>query len=360
MRQRAFLELISRERTGPIAALLRACLRVCSWVYGLAVVVRLGVYRLRLLPQARAEKPVICVGNLTTGGTGKTPAVAYTVKAVQELELMPAIVSRGYKADDQGNDEMRVLAELCPGVKHFQNPIRSEGAEQAIRQGADVVVLDDGFSHLALARDLDIVLLDALNPFGYGRMLPRGLLREPIRSLRRARFCVFTRSDVATPQRLQDLEDTIRCKGFTGGIAHAAHVPVALRRLDAEENAAPTLLEGKTVAAFCGIGNPLGFRRTLESLGAQFTELGVLGLDDHQRYDEAALGREVMPFLRACKDEGAELAVCTQKDAVKIRQQAAALDPVLPLYELLVEFQVTRGEAELLEAIKAATRVQNT
>jgi tetraacyldisaccharide 4'-kinase len=358
MRQRAFLELISRKREGSLAAMLRALLLVCSWFYGLAIVLRLGVYRLGLLPRARVEKPVICVGNLTTGGTGKTPAVAYTVRAMQELDLVPAIVSRGYKADASGNDELRVLAELCPGVKHIQDAIRAAGAEQAIRQGADVVVLDDGFSHLPLARDLDIVLLDALNPFGYGRLLPRGLLREPIRSLRRASFCVFTRSDVATAQRLQDLEDTIRCKGFTGGIAHAAHVPVRLMRLDADEQAEPSLLKGKVVAAFCGIGNPLGFRRTLESLGAVLTPLGVLVLDDHQRYDHAALGREVEPFLRACKEQGAELAVCTQKDAVKFREQAGELDLALPLYELQVEFKVIKGEAELQAALASVVGAQ--
>jgi tetraacyldisaccharide 4'-kinase len=354
MRQREYFNLISRQRRGAVALLLRALLRVLSWWYALGVLLRLAAYRLRLLKPEQVDAPVICVGNLTTGGTGKTPAVAWVVNRLKEEGRKPGIVSRGYKSDATGNDELKVLGELCPDVPHVQDPIRPEGARKAITRGADVIVLDDGFSHLPLARDLDILLFDALNPFGFGRMLPRGLLREPIRSVRRAKFCVFTRADVAKPERLQDLEDTVRCKGFVGGIAHAAHVPVKLKRLDADGDEDPAWLEGKTVAAFCGLGHPLGFRRTLEHLGSKFTPLEVLQLDDHQDFSEPALRREVEPFVRACVDHGAEVAVCTQKDAVKFRHVAPELGLPVPLYELQVDFRIVKGEAELIEAIRNA------
>jgi tetraacyldisaccharide 4'-kinase len=356
VKQRDFIDLISGARRGPWAAFLRLWLWYASLWFWLAANLRLGLYRIGLLRGRKVSVPVICVGNLTTGGTGKTPAVAAVVKLLQSSGRKPAIVSRGYKAVDGANDEQRVLEELCPGVPQIQNPDRVAGAEAAIASGADCIVLDDGFSHLRLRRDLDVLLFDALNPFGFARMLPRGLLREPVRSVRRAGFAIFTRADVATPDRLRDLEDTIRCKGFVGEVAHAAHVPVKLVRMSDGVQLAPTELAGQVVAPFCGIGNPTGFQRTLEKLGAKISPVGVLRLDDHQQFDDQAFAGQIEPFLRGCKEAGATAAVCTQKDAVKIRDSAAAQGAALPIYELRVEFQFTRNGEALERAIAAATK----
>ncbi len=352
MSQRDFIDLISGQQRGAGAALKRAFLRLASWPFALGAVTRLGLYRCGLLRRHRAELPVICVGNLTTGGTGKTPAVAWVVQALQQAGRKPAIVSRGYKASASGNDEQRVLEELCPGVLHVQNPDRVQGAASAKQQGADVVVLDDGFSHVRLQRNLDILLFDALNPFGFGRMLPRGLLREPVRNVRRARFAIFTRADVATPQRLRDLEDTIRCKGFVGGIAHGAHMPTTLVDLATGRELPPTDLAGKIVAPFCGIGNPVGFQRTLEKLGAVICGLGVLRLDDHAQVAGREFERQVMPFLDAAKEQGAKVALCTQKDAVKLRANLPRTS--LPILELRVKFTILQGEDALKAALAAA------
>jgi tetraacyldisaccharide 4'-kinase len=329
-------------------------LRIASWFYGVGVVVRLGMYRIGLLASHSADVPVICIGNLTTGGTGKTPAVAWLARELRQMGRKPCIVSRGYKSNGGTNDELRVLAEICPGVPHIQDPDRVTGARRAVSEGADVVILDDGFSHVRLRRDLDILLLDSLNPFGFGRLLPRGLLREPIRNARRARFTVFSRADVARPERLHDLEDTLRCKGFFGGIAHAAHVPVELRRIGDGELLPPESLAGKTVAAFCGIGNPRGFQRTIEACGATISAVGLLQLDDHQQFDEALIAEQLAPFLRASREAGATMALCTQKDAVKLRELIAQVTGDLPIYELRVEFQVIKGEDELLAALTHA------
>lgn len=353
MGQREYMDLISGARRGPAAALARAVLRAASLFFWLGARARLGLYYVGLLRRHRVEKPVLCVGNLTTGGTGKTPAVAWLARTLQQMGMKPWIVSRGYRAEESGNDEMKVLAELCPGVPHIQDPDRVLAAEKAVLDGADAIVLDDGFSHLRLIRDLDILLFDALNPFGFGRMLPRGLLREPLRSLRRAKAAIFTRADVATPERLRDLEDTIRCLGFVGPVAHAAHMPVALAPLGGEP-APVSALQGQVVAPFCGIGNPRGFERTLEAHGATLCRVGTLVLDDHARLDRPELERQVAPFLRAAREGGATMAVCTQKDAVKLRAAGAlpALD--LPVHELRVQFALLRGEPELLAAIQAA------
>ena len=349
MSQRDYLDLISGVRRGPVATAQRAVLRAFSWAYAAAAAARTGLYRTGILRSHKAPVPVICVGNLTTGGTGKTPAVAWVANALRHMGRTPAVVSRGYKAAEGGNDEMLVLEELCPGLAHVQDPDRVAGARKAAEVGADVVVLDDGFGHLRLQRDMDILLFDALNPFGYGRMLPRGLLREPLRAMRRAQFAVFTRADIATPERLRDLEDTVRCNGFTGPIAHAAHQSHKLINLATGEEKEPAELGGQTVAPFCGIGNPTGFQRTLEKLGARISPLGVLRLDDHARVAGREFERQVVPFILASKEKGASLAVCTQKDAVKLRKELPQTP--LPLYELRVKFEILRGDGELRSSL---------
>lgn len=351
MKERDFIDLISGKRRGPLATMQRAFLRFASWFFRFGAVARLLLYRVGLKSGRKVNAPVICVGNLTTGGTGKTPAVAWVVKALQEAGRKPAIVSRGYKSDASGNDELTVLNELLPDTPHVQNPDRTAGAKYAISEGADCIVLDDGFSHRKLLRDLDILLFDALNPFGYGRMLPRGLLREPLSSVRRAKFAIFTRADVAHKDRLRDLEDTIRCKGFVGGIAHAAHEPVKLVRISDGEELPLSELEGEVVAPFCGIGNPRGFERTLEKLGAIINPLGTLRMDDHQAYDEHVIEHQIIPFLRTAREGGAFAGVCTQKDAVKFRGSKTGLDAEVPIYELRVEFRVIRNEEGLREKL---------
>lgn len=341
------MDLISGRREGFVAACLRLLLRLASFGYAAAVCLRLALYSVGLLRSRRAGAPVICVGNLTTGGTGKTPAVAHVVRTLGELGARPAIVSRGYRAKSSGNDEMKVLAELCPGVLHIQNAHRLAGARQAIVEGAGCIVLDDGFSHLRLARDLDLLLLDALNPFGFGRMLPRGLLREPLRSMGRASAVVITRADVAQPERLREIEDVARCYGFAGPVIHAAHQPEKLAELVSGAPVVLSELRGKVVAPFCGIGNPRGFERTLESLGAAISPLGTLVLNDHAYMDEGEVTRQVEPFLRAAREQGAQIGICTQKDAVKLRGRALAVPADMPVLELRVQFRILRGEEEL-------------
>jgi tetraacyldisaccharide 4'-kinase len=354
VKQRDFIDLISGAKRGLFASLLRFLLRLCSFWFWLGAITRLGLYRIGVLRRVKAGVPVICVGNITTGGTGKTPAVAWVVKALQEQGHEPTILSRGYKSEVWGNDEMKVLEELCPGVPHIQNPDRVAAAHLAVHDGTKLLVLDDGFSHLHLARDLDILLFDSLNPFGYGRMLPRGLLREPLRNVRRAQFAIFSRADLAGKERLRDLEDTIRCLGFTGGVAHAEHAPVKLVRLGDDAEVSLDELQGAVVAPFCGIGNPRGFERTLESLGAELSKMGTMRMDDHANFSTRELHKQIEPFLRMSQEVGATCAVCTQKDAVKFREGGLDIDVGIPVYELRVEFRIIKNERDLKDALKAA------
>ncbi len=375
MKQRDFFELVSGRKTGAWAAILRLLLRFASFFFWLGAWARLILFKKGFIKGTKVDVPIICVGNLTTGGTGKTPAVAYVVKYLQELGRKPAIISRGYKAGKDGNDELQVLNELCPGVPHVQNPNRTAAAQKAILDGADILVMDDGFSHLKLARDLNILLFDALNPFGYGRMLPRGLLREPLKSCSRAQFAVFTRADAASKDRLRDLEDTIRCNAFEGGIAHAAHLPDELSSIgvppmssDVHPARQPTVettvgthrqdadgtfkLKDSKVAALCGIGNPRGFEATLQQAGAEVK--AILALDDHAEFNDAEINNQILPYIEEQKNAGATAIIVTQKDAVKLRAKVEALDLPLPMFELKVKLGFLTGEQELREVIKQA------
>lgn len=326
---------------------LRFVLWWCSLWYAAAIWARLRLYGMGVFSSVGVDVPVICVGNITTGGTGKTPAVAHVVKLLQSWGHKPAVVSRGYRSGEDGNDEKAMLEQHVEGVILVENPDRVAAARDAMKQGADVIVMDDGFSHLRLKRDLDVLLFDSLNPFGYARWLPRGLLREPINSVRRAEFAILTRADVATPERLRDLEDTVRCKGFAGDLAHAAHRPSGLRRLNANDTEEVEWLRDRQIAAFCAIGHPRGFLRTLQSTGAKMAEAHFCELDDHAHYNPGEIAL-VTKTLEQAKGDGVEVAICTAKDAVKLK----GADFPLPVWVLDVEFDITRGEDLLHAALK--------
>ncbi len=228
-----YKRLISGELRGLLPAAARACLRPLSWVYRAAVSVRNRAYELGLLPCYQAGVPVISVGNITAGGTGKTPMVEYLCRRLCTAGWRPAIVSRGYGARAGPNDEALLLAANLPAVPHVQEPDRVAGAREAIeRHGCDIIVLDDGFQHRRLRRDLDLVLIDCTNPFGYGYLLPRGLLREPLAGLRRADAIVLTRAECLPPADLDQLRRQLERLAGNKPLLTASHRPRQLWRTD--------------------------------------------------------------------------------------------------------------------------------
>ncbi|MDR3633688.1 MAG: tetraacyldisaccharide 4'-kinase, partial [Isosphaeraceae bacterium] len=197
MDEAAFLRLIRGEAKGFLAALARAGLSLASWPYGAGVALRSLAFDHGWKAAQRVAVPVVAIGNLTVGGTGKTPMVEWVARWYRQKGVRVAILSRGYGQTKGLNDEGRVLEENLPEVPHLQDGDRVRLAQIAVEElEAELLVLDDGFQHRHLGRDLDIVLLDALEPFGLGRLLPRGLLREPVRSLRRAGVVVLSRADL--------------------------------------------------------------------------------------------------------------------------------------------------------------------
>jgi len=343
MDEQTLREIMSGRRRGPSASALRATTRALAAAYGPLVRLRRGLYRAGVLRARAAPCPVISVGNLTAGGTGKTPMVAWVVDRLGELGRRPAILTRGYKGAEGGSDEAELLWRRT-GAPVVVDPDRVAAAAAAAEAGADVLVLDDGFQHLRLRRDLDIVLIDATCPFGFGHVLPRGLLREPPSALRDADAVVLTRCDLVGSEALAALRDRVAALAPRAGLHEAGHVPVAVV-VRAGRHLPPAALAGKKAVAFCGIGNPEAFFASLTAMGAVL--LDRVAFNDHARYDAGALDR----VARAAEAAGAEVLLTTAKDRVKI-ENASALPA--PLWTVQVDIGLLRGGEALTGRIRAA------
>src|SRR5688572_6731295 len=250
--------ILSGEDGSVGAALLRGGLMIAEPFFRLVVWLRNLCYDAGLSKSHELARLTFSVGNLTTGGTGKTPIVRWLCECLISRGYRPAVLLRGYRGDRLGaSDEQRLLADaLGAAAIVIANPNRRAGAMMAMREinQPDVFVLDDGFQHRRVKRDFDLVLIDATEPFGFGHVLPRGLLREPMSALRRAHAIVITRSDQATSQQLQAIESAIRRYQPAAFIYFARHVLTA----PLEE------LSSRRFFAFAGIANPTSLQRQLE------------------------------------------------------------------------------------------------
>jgi tetraacyldisaccharide 4'-kinase len=354
-----------RERAFPGRAALLLPLSAAEWVFRSVAGLRGSLYAGGVLHAVRVGVPVISIGNLAVGGAGKTPAAMAVASRLLARGRRVAVLSRGYGAvrsdprvvsdgqrlllsAEDGSDEGVLVARRLPGVAVLCGPRRAELARLARGAlGADVLLLDDGFQHRALARDLDVVVLDAGNPFGNGHLLPRGPNREPRNALRRAGLVWLSRVEGATPEGLEALRDTAR--EATG------HEPVESRHqpLDLLDGRFVTsfgldALRGRRVRLLAGIARPGAFRRTVEALGAQVA--GERRFRDHHRFREAEL-REVLGPADRDGGQGGDWVITTEKDAVRMGPEAAA-HPRLRV--LRIEAQVVRGEEVLARALDAA------
>ena len=335
------IDILGGDAGGVGGGLLRAGLSWASIPYAAAMRMRRWAYRRGLLPRRRAGAPVICVGNLTTGGTGKTPMVAWVVEHLKGLGRHPAILTRGYKAAAGLSDEAELLRQLT-GAAVVIDPDRAAAAARAVADGADVLVMDDGFQHLRLRRDLDVVLIDAINPFGFGRCLPRGLMREPPSALADAHAVVITHSDSVEAEHLAELRGELARLAPAAAFCAAVHRPTKVIDGSGVE-AAPDALAGRKVFAFCGIACPESFVATLDRLGAAVA--GVLELADHAVYTP-----QILQSIAAEAERADATAVTTQKDYVKL----ARLDLPLPIWQLAVTMEIADGEADLRRVIDSS------
>jgi tetraacyldisaccharide 4'-kinase len=332
--------LIRGERKGIGPALERLGLWTLSWPYIGGVWLRNWAFDRRWRSSEMAPVPVVSIGNLTVGGTGKTPCVETVARFYRGLHVRVAILSRGYGTEAGRNDEALVLEQNLPDVPHLQGADRAALARVAAQElESQVLVLDDGFQHRRLKRSLDIVLIDAMNPWGHGYLLPRGLLREPVSSLARAHAVVVTRCDLVDAEALAAIRVRSRMAAPHASLIETAHEPSAWQNTARVEVPVPAL-QGRPVAAFCGIGNPGGFRKTLGRLGVDIVAWRTF--PDHHAYSRDDLEE----LGRWAHQQPADAAlVTTQKDLVKIGVQQLG---DRELWALRIRLRILSG-AEVLE-----------
>ncbi|WP_028584462.1 tetraacyldisaccharide 4'-kinase [Desulfogranum mediterraneum] len=328
-------------------------------LYSLAMTIRERCYQRGWFKSHRLAVPVLSVGNLTMGGTGKTPVVQYIARLLQKNGYRPAIISRGYGgcakepvnlvsdgdslllSAEFAGDESRFLAETLPGVPVLTGIVRHLPAREAIAMGAEVLILDDGFQHMQLKRDLNLVLFNSDTLAGNSRVFPGGDLREPVKALRRAGAFVMTGVRADNRQRAERFQELLAAR-FPGKAAgYAAYQPAGFSRLAdsgvLEEVDPGQALERKWFA-FCGIAHPESFHATLQR--QNFDLAGFSAFADHVGYSDKRLARMAGQVV----DSGAEQLITTEKDLVKL----GAVSLPLPVYALRMEVCFDPGFDELI------------
>jgi len=396
LNQESYRTLISGQSRGLGAALLWSVLGLAATVYSVIIRMRNFLYERGWLRVHRSNAVVISIGNITVGGTGKTPLVIWLCNLLRQKKIQCAILTRGYKSRRASRrpgagqtsvthraknehdtryairntliDEPVTLAQSCPETAVIVNPDRVAGAAEAVnRFGASVLIMDDGFQHRRLHRDVDIVTIDATQPFGFGRMLPAGLLREPISALERADAIVITRCDQIAEAELAMLEEKLQQINPNMIVAKSIHAPISVKYSERfvaaakvgterhsetvdsclRRNDSIDQLKGKKIYCFCGMGNPDAFLRTIEGLGCEL--VGSRIYNDHHRYTNGCLA----DICRQAASVQADLILTTQKDWTKI----ALLDTLqkdVPLGYLVIEIRFLAGEDKLRALIQDA------
>jgi tetraacyldisaccharide 4'-kinase len=361
------VEVILEKRHGFRATVLRTVLRVLSFVYLAIVQFRLYLYRKRILKERQLGCLVISIGNLTVGGTGKTPVVEKFARALQKGGRRVAILSRGYKSVDRrqeknwwkrllvpglevpprvvsdgksvlldsaiSGDEPYMLASNLTGVAVVVDKDRVKSGLHALKKlDVDTLLLDDGLQYLHLKHRLDIVLVDRQAPFGNEHLLPRGTLREPPRNLQRASYIFITKCN-GEPN--DGLIQRIRRYNRTAEIIECTHKPLYLKHVYKDERLPLDCLKGLYIGSLCGIAAPESFEAGLRNLGAKI-ELSR-HFADHHRYAE----KELNLFLQRCVRRDVSAVITTEKDAVRF----PIIDPLeVPIYYLRVEIEILNGQ----------------
>ena len=359
--EQRMLKVISKETRGKRASCLRGLLRGLSVLFYVLVQMRLWLYKHRIVRARTLGCQVISVGNVTVGGTGKTPIVETFARSLQQKGRNVAILSRGYKSrktplwekllkrkewlprvvsdgkrlllnSDMAGDEPFMLASNLHNVAVVVDKDRVKAGKHAIRKlSCDTLVLDDGFQYLKLQNRLDIVLVDYTNPFGYGNVLPRGLLREPARNIKRAGFIFITK---CPPEGAPELKAKLRELNPHAEISECRHTSKYLQNIYTKEQFELDALRGKKVSAISGIAVPESFENGLRKLGAEIVHSAQYA--DHHRYTQ----QEIIETINQAKEAGAEMILTTEKDAVRF-PLVERCD--LPIIYLRVEIEMLSG-----------------
>ncbi len=313
-------DLMHDRTNGLLSQVVKPCLLILSYAYGFLVKAHYFFYKVNLLKSYKSQIAVISIGNITLGGTGKTPfTIMLAERLTQKNKKKTAVLIRGY-----GEDEWRMLEDKLGkhGIKVFVGRDRVKYAKQALQYGACSLILDDGFQHRRLRRDLDIVLLDSTNPFGNRRLFPRGILREPLDSLRRADIIVLTKVDKPSPcaqglgkakENIPAIADEIKKIAPGKTIVFAIHKPKDLFDIRTGGEKELAFISGKKVCILSAICDASYFKHTVEMsrirIGLEFV------FPDHYPYRMCDLDH----IFKKCKRENIDTIITTEKDAVKLK-----------------------------------------
>jgi len=298
-----------------MAFLLKTVLWPLSLVYRFAIAI--WDFYWSKVDKVKLNCRVISVGNITVGGTGKTPMVIYLAKLAVESGLKTSVVARGYKRRSSGlielnnnstwqqaGDEPLEIYRLTENVQVYVHESKTKAAQKAYGDGAQVIIVDDGFQHRKLHRDCDIVCLDWRQPFGSGQLLPLGKLREPIKNLKRADMIIYTsyKTLLATPNDVT----------FNGDKLYAIPQISGFLNLKTKALEKPNFVKSKKIVTFCGLGNPIKFAESLRPLDCEI--IASISYSDHYRYRQTEINR----LISAAKKRNVDCLVTTLKDGVKI------------------------------------------
>ena len=360
--KRALYTFITSKQRGVFGTFLYFLLVPFCWFYGSAVRIRNYCFTKGIFKQKQLPCIVISVGNIVAGGTGKTPAVAALATLLQQSGFQVSVLLRGYRrrsseavtvvsdgenrlcSREESGDEADMLARQLPKTPIIVGKQRYLAGKTTLdRFKSDILILDDGFQHRQLGRDIDILTIDATQPYGTGKLLPRGTLREPPTAVKRADIILLTRTDGIGVQT-QHLKTELNRLAPHLPILESVHRPTNLYWLGDNPENTPfpiNALAGKRLLAVCGIGNPEAFAATLAQYCPQAVEL--LAFPDHHVYTES----DLQQIERCMKQGNAEWIITTQKDEQKLIPYATRL----PIAVLAVELVITDGEAVLMDAV---------
>lgn len=371
-------DVLYDRRNSRSVKILKSVLHTLSYLFLFIVKLRFALYKNGIFTRNHLGCPVIVVGNLTVGGTGKTPVVEKLAREFLAQGRKVAILSRGYKSKPEkkykafwrwlthgkenppkvvsdgkrvllnsyiSGDEPYMLARNLPGVIVIVDKDRVKAGRYAIKHfGVDTIILDDGFQYLPLAGHLNLLLVDTTNPFGNGNLLPCGILREPISHVNRAAYVLLTKSKGYGDD---ELIATIQNKCPAAKIICCRHRPIELVSFNGKSKLGIDCLRGKKIAVFSGIAMPEGFEKFLIENGAEivFNRRFL----DHHRFEKS----EIEFILRASNNICADMIVTTEKDAVRI---APDIESVVPLYFLKIDIDILSGTDFLDEAIARVSK----
>ncbi|MFC1674790.1 tetraacyldisaccharide 4'-kinase [Candidatus Omnitrophota bacterium] len=333
--------LATDKYRGFFTLLPKAVLWMLSLIYGSLVKILAFIY---LFKPQRLKAKVVSIGNITLGGSGKTPLVEFTVRLLTGQGRKVAVLSRGYKRRRQSGwesmgDEPYMLEQKLGGIPVIIDKDRVRSANLAVDDyGVDTVILDDGMQQWRIKKDLEVVTIDATEPFGNGYLLPRGILREPLSALKRADIFVLTKTNL-NPD-IQDIKDQLRRFNRKAPIVESAHKPIDLLPIDGPpEIVALEALKGKRATLLSGIADPDSFENLILSLGCK--PVLHLRFPDHHRYSQRDINRAIADSQRNSIDT----IITTQKDAVRLQGlQGAEID--VRFLALRIALEMVRNEEE--------------